>query len=370
MPSKLYGLFGAGVPVIYVGPDRGSGRRGGRDGRRGARAPTATAPGWPGHPARCATIRDARADGRRGRGAVRRPLHARRRARASPPLVERVAMLNAMLTLTPVVGFALAVRPRLALTPMDAAHGRCALGAVDRRSDRKIHADDVPRLGGVAIAAAFYVPVLVLALRDNLFSGALWEHPGRISALLGGGAGHPGAGRLRRSARRRRAEEAVGADPRGACAGLVGRASASAGPPCRAAPPDLLAGGCRSAATVVWLVVVINAINLIDGLDGLASGIALQALVATALCAWHRDEPVLALLVAVPGRQRRRLPGAQLPSGDGVHGRLGQPVPRLRPRRGVDLVVAEGGPRSAWCCPRWCWGCRSSTPRWRCGAVW
>jgi UDP-GlcNAc:undecaprenyl-phosphate GlcNAc-1-phosphate transferase len=39
-----------------------------------------------------------------------------------------------------------------------------------------------------------------------------------------------------------------------------------------------------------------NAINLIDGLDGLASGVALQALVATAICAWHRADPALALM--------------------------------------------------------------------------
>src|SRR5206468_256985 len=53
------------------------------------------------------------------------------------------------------------------------------------------------------------------------------------------------------------------------------------------------------AVTVAWVVVVVNGFNLIDGLDGLASGIALQALVATAFCAWHRDEPVLALFAIV-----------------------------------------------------------------------
>jgi UDP-GlcNAc:undecaprenyl-phosphate GlcNAc-1-phosphate transferase len=46
---------------------------------------------------------------------------------------------------------------------------------------------------------------------------------------------------------------------------------------------------------VAWVVVVTNAINLIDGLDGLASGLTLEVLAATALCAWHRDDTALAL---------------------------------------------------------------------------
>ena len=57
---------------------------------------------------------------------------------------------------------------------------------------------------------------------------------------------------------------------------------------------------------VVWIVAVINAYNLIDGLDGLASGLAIIS--ATGLCGiliLGNLPGVILLLVALDGR----LPG-------------------------------------------------------------
>ncbi len=50
--------------------------------------------------------------------------------------------------------------------------------------------------------------------------------------------------------------------------------------------------------TIVWIVGVSNAINLIDGKDGVAGGVAGIVAGTLALTAWHMDNPMAALLLA------------------------------------------------------------------------
>jgi UDP-GlcNAc:undecaprenyl-phosphate GlcNAc-1-phosphate transferase len=58
-------------------------------------------------------------------------------------------------------------------------------------------------------------------------------------------------------------------------------------------------GGLALPLTVSWIVAVINAINLIDGLDGLASGVVLTALGAFAVIAGaERIDPTLVIIAA------------------------------------------------------------------------
>lgn len=78
------------------------------------------------------------------------------------------------------------------------------------------------------------------------------------------------------------------------------------------------------ALTVVWLVVLINAFNLMDNLDGAAASVALAAAVGLAVLALSESEAGLAaLLVAVAGacagflRFNLALPRARIFLGDG-----------------------------------------------------
>jgi UDP-GlcNAc:undecaprenyl-phosphate GlcNAc-1-phosphate transferase len=193
-----------------------------------------------------------------------------------------------MLTLTPVAGFGLAFLIAAAMTPW-LVQVAVRLGAVDRRSPNKIHARDVPRLGGLAIAAGFYLPVLGLSLRANLYESGLYADRRRIVAFLLGGVLVLGLG-VFDDLRGARANQKLALQIPVALlvwwAGL--RIEGTHG---FQFPPSI-----SLAVTVAWMVIAINAINLLDGLDGLASGVALQALITTALLAWHRGDPVLALI--------------------------------------------------------------------------
>lgn len=55
------------------------------------------------------------------------------------------------------------------------------------------------------------------------------------------------------------------------------------------------------ALTVLWIVAVVNAFNLIDGLDGLATGIGLVALGSTFVVAWMLGNPEVAVVCAALG---------------------------------------------------------------------
>ena len=83
--------------------------------------------------------------------------------------------------------------------------------------------------------------------------------------------------------------------------------------------------------TALWVIGITNAINLIDGLDGLAAGIV--AIASGALAVYGLRLVELGALQATQSRppHRRdhlrglpRLPPAQLQSCEGVHGRCGR----------------------------------------------
>ena len=138
--------------------------------------------------------------------------------------------------------------------------------------------------------------------------------------------------------------------------------------------PDLSA-----FVTVLWVVGMANAINLIDGLDGLAAGITAIAAGAFFVYALRLDDVgVLAAGQRRPADRRARagrlprLPAAQLPPRPHLHGRLRRAAAR-RADGGVDdrrsaarpttSSAASRSSSSPRCSSRSSSsGCRSSTP--------
>ena len=91
--------------------------------------------------------------------------------------------------------------------------------------------------------------------------------------------------------------------------------------------------------TILLVVGTMNAVNFVDGLDGLAGGVVLIGAVAFFLFSYRLADSngetlaiTAAMLCAAMGGRLRRLPAAQLLPGPDLHGRLG--LDAARPRAG------------------------------------
>ncbi len=196
------------------------------------------------------------------------------------------------------LAFAVSLAVGAALTPLAGMLAR-RWGALDHAlSSRKIHGRPVPRTGGIAIVAAFFLPVLWV-LAGGGTTGDL-SRDARLRALgllLGGiliaGLGvyddlHGAGARLKLSVQF-------------AAAALVYALGYRVDELSLPFLEHLRLGWLGLPLTVVWIVGVVNAVNLIDGLDGLAAGLGLVAVVATALVASQGGHPLTVFLMAALG---------------------------------------------------------------------
>jgi UDP-GlcNAc:undecaprenyl-phosphate GlcNAc-1-phosphate transferase len=202
----------------------------------------------------------------------------------------------------------------LAVTPVVIARARRA-GALDHPGPRRIHREPVPTLGGIALVVA----VLGVAWGARLLPGPAAALD--VKPLLG----------LTLAALPMLALGVVD-DLRGVTPGaklLVQAGSALVlvgfgyGVPLLTNPFDgaFASGALNVPLTVAWVLVVMNAINLIDGLDGLASG---AVMIAAATLWWvgrtHGDFYVMfiaALLIgATLGFLVYNFPPARIFMGD------------------------------------------------------
>ncbi len=193
--------------------------------------------------------------------------------------------------------FATAVVIGLVATPLvrGYAHRR---GLLDQPGGRKVHSVAIPRLGGIAMAIAFGVALgaAIIVSPDLGAMGGL--RPNRAPEILLGVAllllvGVVDDVRGMRALVKLTLQVAVAAitwwlglsvDRLHLPWGIV----------------DL--GILSLPITVAWIVAVINAVNLIDGLDGLASGVVLTALGAFGLlAAGDGIDPTLPLIAATAG---------------------------------------------------------------------
>jgi UDP-GlcNAc:undecaprenyl-phosphate GlcNAc-1-phosphate transferase len=145
------------------------------------------------------------------------------------------------------------------LTPL-ARRLAIRIGAVSTPRARDIHDRAVPRLGGVAIAAAFFAPLLALAILDTDVAATLKANP-RLSLALGAADDTLG----------------LGARSKFAVQLCVACFAYAMGFRIQAVSIPFLGvwemGVFALPITALWIVGVVNAVNLIDGLDGLAAGV-------------------------------------------------------------------------------------------------
>lgn len=182
----------------------------------------------------------------------------------------------------------------LALTPLVEAYAR-RRGLLDRPGGRHVHTRAVPRLGGVALFAGLLAGCLVLAAAGGLPTVVAIAAGSAVVWLVG------------------LVDDLRGLKPAAKLAGqaLAAMVSVALGlrvefvtlPALWGAAPDpvLHLGWASYPLTVLWLVALSNAVNLLDGLDGLAAGVVAIATVPTAFAAYVRGFAEAAALLAALG---------------------------------------------------------------------
>jgi UDP-GlcNAc:undecaprenyl-phosphate/decaprenyl-phosphate GlcNAc-1-phosphate transferase len=166
-------------------------------------------------------------------------------------------------------------------------------------SDRHVHTRPIPRLGGVAIFLTLWCMVLVAHSLEWRFSTGefAWAHlalkilgPATIIFVLGLIDDFYGVNAYVKFGVQ------AGAAALLYCSGFgISRLSLLAGHP-------HLGWLIGLPLTILWVLLITNAFNLIDGLDGLAAGCALFSTLVTCIVAlWFHSEGILFLTLALAG---------------------------------------------------------------------
>jgi UDP-GlcNAc:undecaprenyl-phosphate GlcNAc-1-phosphate transferase len=193
------------------------------------------------------------------------------------------------------VAFLLALMVAAVLTPK-IRNRAVLLGWFDQtRSTRKVHARPIPRLGGIAIVIAFFTPLTALLVVDSGVGRQFIANRDLVIALfIGGGAiaalgiydDFRGCGaRLKFTVQ---FAVALGLWAVGLRIDII---TWPFGPP-------IQLGVLSFPFTLLWIVGVVNAFNLIDGLDGLAGGVAIFAASTNLVLALARGDVLMALSMA------------------------------------------------------------------------
>ena len=191
---------------------------------------------------------------------------------------------------------------------------------------RDVHTEPTPRMGGLAMYIGVVAAVLLASQLPALTRGFVYSS-GMPAVVVAGGADH-GDRPHRRPVGAGRADEVRRPDHRGERAGHHGRGMERALHPDRRVGTIVLDQVTSILLTLALTVAIVNAMNFVDGLDGLAAGLGL--ITAAAICIFsHRAAARSRWRRAVLSARRDRrgarrcvpgLPAAQLPAREDLHG--------------------------------------------------
>lgn len=193
------------------------------------------------------------------------------------------------------VSFILAALAAAFLTPLVREWAK-RRGALDHAlSARKVHGRAVPRLGGIGIAVAFYTPLLALAFVSSEVGRLLWEARELTVVLLVGGLAIAVLGVYDDlNGSRARTKFSV----QFLIAGFTYWAGYRIDCIVNPFGPELQLGWLGLPFTMLWIAGLTNAMNLIDGLDGLAGGVALIGVGTIFVISSFNGDPLMLLFTA------------------------------------------------------------------------
>ena len=166
---------------------------------------------------------------------------------------------------------------------------------VDLPDDRKIHQKPIPRIGGIAILIAASVPLLGMAFWTNRLSRMFLQDTNLIWSLVCGGGIIAIVGILDDLFNIRARYKLLGQIGAGLVVFSFGMKISCISLPFLGVVcfPEWLS----LVITVFWVTLVINAINLIDGMDGLAGSVVILAGVSLFMMSIMEENLLAALLL-------------------------------------------------------------------------
>lgn len=163
------------------------------------------------------------------------------------------------------------------------------VGAVDvPKDERRMHSRPIPRMGGLAIFFGFILSALLFVELTPQIRGMLLG--GTIIVVLGIFDDIYALPALPKFLIQ------IGAALVAVCHGNV--IEILSNPNIFSADPYWVLGGWAIPITVIWIVAITNAVNLIDGLDGLAVGVATISSMTMLVIAMMVSDAMVAILMA------------------------------------------------------------------------
>ena len=191
--------------------------------------------------------------------------------------------------------FVVSFAASLLLTPLTIGLAK-RIGAVDYPTERKIHVSPIPRLGGLGVVAAVALTIAVGALLNRY----IWNGLPLLRGMLAGSVliiaigvyddirnASPGVKLL------------VHMLAAGLAVALGVRFDLASNPLADRVLDSIYLGIFAVPLTMLWIVVLTNAMNLIDGLDGLASGISMFASVALFLISIEQKAGIVTYMYVI-----------------------------------------------------------------------